>query len=372
MAKPKQIGRTMRAAHQLQLAGQGEMAMAIELIDVHTPTSGELSLLARRCLLLMLEAAAGDAWRAQKHKISKRDLRGNHKAMDRVRPALDELMGIWFSHAALLDGSAKGKKRFHLFKNIDDTDAESGTAFVEFLFDEDARRLLERSEVYARLSKEAIVRFQSRYSLRMYEVGAALYCKRDPSWTGSVQDLRRLLQIQSDSYGNFADLRRRVLIPAQHELNHLAEFTFDWKETTSGRQVTKVQLIFTPKPGRLALAAAEERDRHSAGRNARRAGTVEHNVEPERVAELVATATKRLAGNDLKWPADDEVTDFDPHTAELYKIAVDHGGGHAVSRLANAYVDQMGGKRFSLSSDRLRSSWLGHCVAKAAAWKPVA
>jgi len=94
MARPKSIGRTMKAAHQLKLAGKGELAMAVELIDVHTPKNQELSLIARRCLLMMLEAAAGDAWKPEPHRIAKKDLRGSHKAMDRVRPAFEELMGV--------------------------------------------------------------------------------------------------------------------------------------------------------------------------------------------------------------------------------------------------------------------------------------
>ena len=65
MTKPATIGRTMRTAHKLRAAGGGDMAMAVELIDIHTPKEQELSLLARRSLLLMLEAAAGVAWKPQ-------------------------------------------------------------------------------------------------------------------------------------------------------------------------------------------------------------------------------------------------------------------------------------------------------------------
>ena len=85
MAKPKSIGRTMRVAHQLKLADKGEFAMALELFDVHTPKNQELTLLARRCLLLMLEAAAGDAWKAEPHRITKAELRGSHRSRADLR-----------------------------------------------------------------------------------------------------------------------------------------------------------------------------------------------------------------------------------------------------------------------------------------------
>lgn len=362
MSRPKSIGRTMKAAHQLKLAGNGEMAMAVELIDVHTPKNQELSLIARRCLLLMLEAAAGDAWRPEPHCIPKKDLRGRHKAMDRVRPAFEELMGVWFSHADTL-GGRKSTRMFHLLESINDQDDEASSAFVEFTFTERARQLLERSEVYARLSREAIIKFQSRYSLRMYEIGAALYGRRDPSWAGEVAELRSLLHVPPDTYPNFSDFRKRVLEPARSEINQLAEFDFDWEEFTSGRQVRRIKMTFTAKPGRLALAAAEENERHSAGRSARRAGEVEKLI--------TATAEKLSDDTNIRWPQDDDVNDYMPSCRTLYSIARDHGGGHSVQRLAAAYVQHMGEKRFALTGNRLQSSWKGFVEAKAKTWKPV-
>lgn len=372
MAKPKQIGRTMKAAHQLQLARKGELAMAVELIDVHTPKNQELSLIARRCLLLMLEAAAGDAWKPEAHRIAKKDLRGSHKSMDRVRPAFEELMGVWFSHGDMLGGK-KSTRMFHLIETINDQDDESSSAFVEFSFSERARQLLERSEVYARLSREAIIKFQSRYSLRMYEIGAALYGKRDPTWTGEVADLRKLLHVPKEVYPNFADFRKRVLEPARSEIGQLAEFDFTWEEFTSGRQVKRIRLTFTPKPGRQALAAAEENSRHSVGREARRDDVVEQLIA-DATANLSADPVVRLAAetSEIVWPKDDDVNDYLLSCRALYNLARDHGGGHSVQRLAAAYVQHMGDKRFELTGDRLRSSWRGFCESKAKAWKPVA
>ena len=40
-----------------------------------------------------------------------------------------------------------------------------------------------------------------------------------------------------------------------------------------------------------------------------------------------------------------------------------------VDRLASAYAQHMGDKRFELTGDRLRSSWRGFCEAKARQWQ---
>ena len=365
----------MKAAHQLKLAGKGELAMAVELIDVHTPKNQELSLIARRCLLMMLEAAAGDAWKPEPHRIAKKDLRGSHKAMDRVRPAFEELMGVWFSHADTL-GKAKSTRMFHLLEGINDQDDEAASAFVEFTFTARARQMLERSEVYARLSREAIIKFQSRYSLRLYEIGAAIYCKRDPTWAGEVGELRKLLHVTPDTYPNFSDFRKRVLEPAKAEIAQLAEFDFSWDEITSGRQVRRIRMIFTAKPGHAALAAAEENDRHSVGRKPRREGDVEQIVATlaNKLSAPVDHSTAALNGpstGELEWPRDDDVNDYDEALRPLYLIARSYGAGHSVERLAHAYVKYMGDKRHQLRGDRLKASWQGFVGGKARTWSPV-
>lgn len=362
----------MKAAHQLKLAGKGELAMAVELIDVHTPKNQELSLIARRCLLMMLEAAAGDAWKPEPHRIAKKDLRGSHKAMDRVRPAFEELMGVWFSHADTL-GQAKSTRMFHLLEGINDQDDETSSAFVEFSFTARARQMLERSEVYARLSREAIIKFQSRYSLRLYEIGAAIYCKRDPTWAGEVGELRKLLHVTPDTYPNFSDFRKRVLEPARLEIAQLAEFDFGWEEILSGRQVRRIRMTFTAKPGHAALAAAEENDRHSAGRRPRRDGEVEQIIEGVTAKLLVsgpAKANPPPAG-ELRWPKDDDLNDYEEAYRPLYTVGRQHGGGHSIERLAHSFALHMGEKRHQLVGDRLMSSWQGFVAGKARTWVPV-
>lgn len=124
-----------------------------------------------------------------------------------------------------------------------------------------------------------------------------------------------------------------------------------------------VELRFMPKDRYLALAAAEENKRHSAGRRARRDGTAETIVEPAAIEGLIARTTASLAAA-LKWPADDVMSEYDGD-GEIYEIGRKHGGGHAVDRLARAYVAFMGDKRLELFGERLRSSWRGFCEAMA-------
>jgi plasmid replication initiation protein len=289
MGKTK-TGRTMRVAHMLKLQDGGEMAMAAELIHINTPKNEELSLLARRTLLLMLEAAAGEAWKAQFHCIAKQDLRGAHASLDRMRPALRELLEVSFCHGELDDEKAK----VHLFNLLQEIVDDPASAFIEFRFTERVCKLLGSSDIYARLSRAAIIRFQSAYALRMYEVGSALYARNDPCWRGTIPELRTLLQVPEATYANTNLLFLRVLEPARTELGQLAEFDLSWELARKGRKIIGIELCFTAKPGRAALAAAEENARHSSGRAARRDGTAEEIVSPAVTKGLIANNARLL------------------------------------------------------------------------------
>jgi hypothetical protein len=48
---------------------------------------------ARKVLALLIQKAAGDAWKPGPHSILKRDLRGTHESNDRLPGIFDELQG---------------------------------------------------------------------------------------------------------------------------------------------------------------------------------------------------------------------------------------------------------------------------------------
>ena len=84
-------------------------------------------------------------------------------------------------------------------------------------------------------------------------------------------------------------------------------------------------------------------------------------MNPATVASMIGRTAARLGT--LAWPDDDDVTPY--VTEELHRIGVEHGGGHAVERVAAAYVKHMGEKRRELTGERLRSSWQGFCKTAA-------
>jgi hypothetical protein len=107
--------------------------------------------------------------------------------------------------------------------------------------------------------------------------------RHDPTMHLTVPEMRELLQVPAGKYRDWNALRSKTLDAAVAEVNHLAHFEVHVPEDRirrSGRKVVGLELRFFLKPDEDAAEAARERNRHSAGRRARREGTVEDVVEP--------------------------------------------------------------------------------------------
>src|SRR3546814_7709658 len=72
--------------------------------------------------------------------------------------------------------------------------------------------------------------------------------RRNPTWSGTVDELRERLGAPSNSMPNFSDFRRLVLTPGKAEIDQLAAFTMDWVERRGARgKITHVTITFYPK-----------------------------------------------------------------------------------------------------------------------------
>ncbi|KAJ8140446.1 hypothetical protein OY671_006374 [Metschnikowia pulcherrima] len=177
-------------------------------------------------------------------------------------------------------------------------------------------------------------------------MGCSLAGRREPRWSGTIEELRERVGVAPKTSLNFSDFRRFVLDLAKAEIDQLAAFTMQWSEKRGARgKITHVTSTFTPKDDDATDAAADEAGRHSGGRKARREGTTETIVD---TASLIASTASRLSVSDAsRWPADDQVDGF--KTPELHAIGVALGGGHAVQRLADQYARVQAAKATGIS-----------------------
>lgn len=357
-------GRAMRVAAALQAKGGEEFAKPGSIVEIKFVRGQSLSLTASRLLALMILAAGGDAWQDRPHRMRKADIRRSHKGNERISDMLEELHRTLF---AIDDRSWRGKKatlRFSLISSsreeAEDMDgADAG--WIEWEFTPDARKLIQESESYAVLNRQAVLGFRSSYGLKLYEIGALRLHRRQAIWKGDMAALRAALGISPDVYKDFAQLRRKVLEKAKNEIDQLAHFRVEWKEIRQGRTVIEVEFRFEPKDALAQTATVDEIERHSTGRKARRDGAIETVFDAAEPGSVVNPSIGPLIALEKSSETLFPQGSIRFNADALAAIARSHGGGWDIDLIANAYRQQMGDRLGRLKGAKLISSWTGFC-----------
>lgn len=354
-------GRAMRVAAALRAKGGDEFAKPGSIIEVKFVKGESLSLTASRLLALMILTAGGDAWEDKPHRMRKADIRRGHKGNERISDMLQELHRTLF---AVDDRSWRGKKATLLFSLIsrsrEETEEDGGEAgWIEWEFTPDARKLIQASETYAVLNRQAVLGFRSSYALKLYELGALRLHRRQATWRGDMASLRAALGIPPEVYTDFAQLRRKVLEKAKSEIDQLAHFRVEWRDIRQGRTVTELEFRFEPKGAPEVIETVGELERHSSGREARREGIVD-TVGVEQAAVAGPVKAKASAPHKLEersFPRGSLSFGQD----ELLAVGRQHGGGWEVDMIANGFRDQMGDRLEKLRGAKLMAAWKGFC-----------
>ena len=357
-AEEASLGRAMRVAAALKAKGGDEFAKPGNIIEVKFIKGESLSLTASRLLALMILTAGGDAWEDRPHRMRKADIRRGHKGNERISDMLEELHRTLF---AVDDKSWRGKKatlRFSLISRSREEYEEDGgeAGWIEWEFTPDARKLIQASETYAVLNRQAVLGFRSSYALKLYELGALRLHRRQATWKGDMQSLRAALGIPPEVYTDFAQLRRKVLEKAKAEIDQLAHFRVEWRETRQGRTVTEIEFRFEPKGAPEVIETVDELDRHSSGRKARRDGSLETVSVQGAIAEATKALTKHKV-EEKSFPVGSLTYGAD----EFRAIALRHGGGWSVDMIAEGYRQHMGTRLEKLRGKKLMDSWTGFC-----------
>lgn len=369
----------MRVAGALAAKRGSEFAKPGRLVEVRFVKGQSLSLTASRLLALMILTAGGDAWREMPHRMRKADIRRGHKGNERITDMLEELHRTLFAEDDLSWRGRKAVRRFPLIQMSKEEveDDEGGeTGWIEWEFTPDARRLIQESETYAVLNRQAVLGFRSSYALKLYELGALRIHRRQPVWRCDMSALRAALGISPDVYKDFAQLRRKVLQVAKAEIDQLAHFRVDWKEVRQGRTVVELEFKFEAKDAPAQIVAVDEQTRHSTGRRVRRSGTVEHVVEeetafprdevtPAAVGAILTRATLQLT---TERSNPQEISGgFPPGSLRLsggegfLATGRAYGGGWDVDLIAQAYREHMQDRLVKLTGIKLQRSWQGFC-----------
>ena len=114
--------------------------------------------------------------------------------------------------------------------------SEDGISEVEFEISDNFKRMIQRSDCYARVNLGVLLALQSRYALTLYDLGCLIINRQNRVVKMNVDELRRRLGVPDGSFKNFAEFRRDVLAKSKAEIDQLADFLVEWEEIRgSGR-----------------------------------------------------------------------------------------------------------------------------------------
>lgn len=105
------------------------------------------------------------------------------------------------------------------------------------------RFILEHSNHWAALSRGAVLAFESRYALRLYELISLRHnLKHKSQETFDLSDLRRRLGVPENKMRLWADFRRFALEMAIAEVNQLSGYQVSYTTEKRGRRIDRVSL----------------------------------------------------------------------------------------------------------------------------------
>lgn len=205
-----------------------------------------------------------------------------HNGTDRIRDSLSRLLSVQVK-VAYRDGKT-GRDRIlltHLFESFD-IPADEGTGGpVRFRVPSALVPVLAQSSRWGRIKAEIVCAMSSKYAIALYEI-VQLRGNMDRCVENfTLERFRDLLGVPPGAYERGNDFIKRVIEPAELEVNGLSEFgvRVDIDRAYSRAPITGVTLGWWRKDSDEYRATHQERQRSKLGRMARLRGTIE-TAEP--------------------------------------------------------------------------------------------
>ena len=215
-----------------------------ELIDIREISDG-LSLADRRTYNLLLANAWDNISEPVLHPIRLHELRSSNQDNARPRDSFRRLMKVVIAFDVIEDGI----KREVLSKLLGPCKLDynpQGLAY--YTFPEPIRMAVESSTVFARLRRDLLCQFRSKYALSLYEMvqkRVNLSFKTSEDFT--LEELRKKLGVEKEKYQKLCDLKTRVLKPAVAEVNEISDVTCSIESILEDRKAVGLRLSWRKK-----------------------------------------------------------------------------------------------------------------------------
>ncbi|MES9765439.1 replication initiation protein, partial [Priestia megaterium] len=203
---------------------------------------------------------------------------------------------------------------------------------------------LELKEKFTSYQLENVVRLNSVYSIRIYELLKQYERLRKRELT--LEELRHFLAIEPTKYKQYGHFKSKVLAVAQKEINNKTDIHFEFVEVKTGRKVTSIEFIITSSPALNGVNSVKEKEPESNQPSIDLTGDEKENrlqhdlvdlgVKPEKVEWVLSEFTEEQVERNIKY-TQDRLTMGDithPHSYVIKSIQKDYAKASQESKVA--------------------------------------
>lgn len=116
---------------------------------------------------------------------------------------------------------------------------DKNSSIVKFRLNGDIyNALMDFSKGYRRYELDTAFMFESAFTMRFYE----LFSEQKSAITYSIESLKLTFGVQ-DKYKLTADFIKRVIVPAQQELNKKSPYSFEFQPLKTGKRITAIKFF---------------------------------------------------------------------------------------------------------------------------------
>lgn len=98
---------------------------------------------------------------------------------------------------------------------------------------------------------ENILELKSFYAIRIYELLKQYETIKER--TMLITDLKEILDVKEKSYNIYNRFKERVILKSQEEINEKTDINIDFEEIKTGRKVTSLRFLISPKQKEIKL-----------------------------------------------------------------------------------------------------------------------
>ncbi len=303
----------------------------------------KLSLQEQRILLIMASKVQPNDETLKTYKFRAKDfieIVGNKKGTGFYSYLKEIVNGL---QTKILTIKEKGRQRNYNW--VITSIYEENEGYITLQFHPSLKYLfLELKEKFTSYQLENVVRLNSVYSIRIYELLKQYERLRKRELT--LEELRHFLAIEPTKYKQYGHFKSKVLAVAQKEINNKTDIHFEFVEIKTGRKVTSIEFIITSSPALNDVSATKEKklelnqqlvelENHE---NSVQNDLVDLGVKPEKIEWLLSEFTKEHLERNIRYTQDRLITGdvTHPHSYVVKAIQKDYAKLSQESKLINS------------------------------------